>query len=93
MGSPRSFAGTKCSSRAPFTAAVSSSRLAAKHAPTAFTCAPGAIQSPSRTGVGDAVVVQMMSAPETAASAVATGSIYTLNRDDIRSANARAAAR
>ncbi len=51
------------------TAWVSSSRAPAKHAPTAFTCAPAESQRPWSTGSRAAVVVHTMSAPRTAAAA------------------------
>src|SRR5215469_13880393 len=40
--------------------------------PTAFTCVPGRTHSPSSTGVGDPVTVQMMSADTAASRASAT---------------------
>src|ERR1051326_6187998 len=43
-------------------AGVSNSRVDGVHDPTALTCAPLLIHSPNTTGVGEAVVVQIISA-------------------------------
>ena len=58
-------------------AALSSSRMVGRHAPTAFTCMPGSSQSPSSTGAAELVAVTTMPAPATASGTVAQASTGT----------------